>query len=118
MIKLILVIVLSTPLGINAKSYTTTMTPCDIGSNCKKCYEVVKVNYSIEINKKQVIASSADSTGKSITDEINNCTITDVNNWSCNTAAFVIRANNSVVTVQNTSNSSLASNNKEICLIN
>lgn len=118
MIKLILVVVLSAPFGINAKSYITTMTPCDMGINCKKCYEVVKINYSVNVNKKQIVATGIDNTGKQVSDVVSDCTITNMDNWSCNTTAFIIQSKNSIITLQNKSDSSLSRNNKEICLLN
>ena len=93
------------------------MSPCEIGSNCKKCYEVVHVAYSIDTHKKQIVASSTDITGKQIADVVNNCSITNIDNWSCNTAMFVIQASNAIITLQNKSNSSLARSNKELCLL-
>lgn len=117
MLKFILSIFLFAPLSIYAKSFITNMSPCDIGTSCKKCYEVVQVTYSVEVNKKQIVATGIDNTGKQVSDVVNNCTITNMDNWSCNTTAFVIQANNAIITLQNKSNSSLARSNKEICLI-
>ena len=58
------------PLSVHAKSYEVTLSPCDIGTNCKKCYEVIKLTYSVEVKSKQIYVSGKDSSGKDIKEPI------------------------------------------------
>ncbi len=104
------------PLTSYAKSYDVTLSPCDIGSNCKKCYEVIKLSYIVEMSTKQVFVSGKDTTGKDIKEPMGKCQITDINNWTCDSAQLVTYANNGVITVTNKPESSMARNMKEVCL--
>ena len=117
MIKFILTIILSTPLSINAKSYTATMTPCDIGTSCKKCYEVVKLTYTVDMSSKKIFTSGIDTSGKEIKEPLEKCQITDVSNWVCDSAQLVTNAKNGVITITNKPESSMARSKKEVCLI-
>jgi len=100
-----------------AKTYDLTLTPCDIGTNCKKCYEVVKVSYSVDTNKRQVTLLGKTVEGKDFKEAIDKCEVMDKNNWSCDSVFMTTQAKSGVVTVTNNSTSSLANNKKEICLI-
>jgi hypothetical protein len=116
--KLLLILALLwLPPSLYAKSYDVTLSPCDIGSNCKKCYEVVKLSYIVDMSTKQVFVSGKDATGKDIKEPIGKCQITDVNNWSCDSAQLVTIAKNGMITVTNNPESSLARNKMEVCLI-
>jgi hypothetical protein len=105
------------PLTVHAKSYDVTISPCDMGTNCKKCYEVVKLTYSIDMKSKQIFASGKDSNGKEIKEPLEKCQITDANNWVCDSAQLVTYAKNGVVTIANKPESSMARSKKEVCLI-
>lgn len=100
-----------------AKSYDLTLTPCDIGTNCKKCYEVVKVSCSVDTNKKQVTVFGKSIEGKDINEVNDKCKVIDGSNWSCDSVFMTTQAKSGVVVITNKSNSSLASRNKEVCLI-
>jgi len=100
-----------------AKTYDLTLTPCDLGTNCKKCYEVVKVSYSVDIVKKQVTVSGKTIEGKDINEVNEKCKVIDGNNWSCDSAFMNTQAKSGVVAINNKPNSSLMSRNKEVCLI-
>jgi len=99
------------------KSHDLTLTICDIGTNCKKCYEVVKVSYSVDVNKKQVIVSSKSIEGKDINEVNDKCKVIDRDNWSCDSVFMTTHAKNGVVATYSKPSSSLANNKKEICLI-
>ena len=103
------------PLILHAKSYEVTMSPCDTGTNCKKCYEVVKVTYTVNINSKQVITSGMDINGKVIKEPIEKCQIADENNWICNSAYLITQAKNGVITLTNKTESSMSRSKKEVC---
>ena len=117
MLKRLLLLVLFLPLTSYAKSYDVTLSPCDIGSNCKKCYEVVKLSYIVDTTTKQVFVSGKDTTGKDIKEPIGKCQIKDVNNWTCDSAQLVTNAKNGVISVINKPESSLARNKMEVCLV-
>ena len=100
----------------HAKSYDLTLTPCDGDTNCKKCYEVVKVSYFVDANKKQVTTSGKDIEGKDINEVNDKCKVIDERNWNCDSAFMTTQAKNGVVTITNKPTSSLVNNKKEICL--
>ncbi len=50
----LLLFTLFLPLKLNAKSYDVIMSPCDMGTNCKKCYEVIKLTYAVDVKSKQI----------------------------------------------------------------
>lgn len=114
--KFYLLIALLLPITSYAKSYEVTLSPCDIGSNCKKCHEVIKLSYIVNMNTKQVFVAGKDTTGKDIKEPIDKCQITDVNNWTCDSAQLVTNTKNGVITVINKPESSLARSKKEICV--
>ena len=105
------------PFTVHAKSYDVTISPCDMGTNCKKCYEVVKLTYTIDMKSKQIFASGTDVNGKEIKEPLEKCQITDANNWVCDSAQLVTYAKNGVVTITNKPESSMARSKKEVCLI-
>lgn len=118
MIKLFLTfILLWFPLSVYAKSYDVTLSPCDIGSNCKKCYEVVKLAYIVDMTTKQIFVSGKDTMGKDIKEPMGKCQITDLNNWTCDSAQLVTSAKNGVISIINKPESSMARNKMEVCLI-
>ncbi len=117
MLKRLLLPLLFLPLTSYAKSYDVTLSPCDIGSNCKKCYEIVKLSYIVDMTTKQIFVSGKDTTGKDIKEPMGKCQITDINNWSCDSAQLVTIAKNSVIAITNKPESSLARSKKEVCLI-
>jgi hypothetical protein len=114
---LLIFVFLCYPLSLYAKSYDVTISPCDIGSNCKKCYEVINISYIVDTKTKQVFISGKDITGKDIKEPIEKCQIADANNWVCDSAQLVTNAKNGVITITNKPESSLARNKKEVCLI-
>jgi hypothetical protein len=105
------------PFTVHAKSYDVTISPCDMGTNCKKCYEVVKLTYTIDVKSKQIFASGKDASGKEIKEPLEKCQITDVNNWVCDSAQLVTNAKNGVIAITNKPESSMARNKKEVCLV-
>ena len=115
--KLMLSLCLFLPLTLHAKSYDVTISPCDMGTNCKKCYEVVKLTYTIDMKSKQIFASGKDVNGKEIKEPLEKCQITDVKNWVCDSAQLVTDANNGLITITNKPESSMARSKKEICLV-
>lgn len=116
MLKRLLLPLLFLPLTSYAKSYDVTLSPCDIGTNCKKCYEVVKLSYIVDTTTKQVFISGKDTTGKDIKEPIGKCQIIDVNNWTCDTAQLVTNAKNGEIAILNKPESSMARSKKEVCL--
>jgi hypothetical protein len=115
--KFLSIFLILLPLTLHAKSYEVTMSPCDMGTNCKKCYEVIKLIYSVDMNSKQVFVSGKDISGKEIREPLEKCQITDVNNWVCDSTQLVTNAKNGVITITNKAESSLARSKKEVCLI-
>jgi hypothetical protein len=99
------------------KSHDLTLTVCDIGTNCKKCYEVVKVSYSVDVAKKQVTISGKSIEGKDINEVNNKCKVIDGNNWTCDSAFMITQAKDGVLTIANKPESSLVNNKKEVCLV-
>ena len=100
-----------------AKTYDLTLRPCDAGTNCKKCYEVVKVSYSVDVVKKQVTVSGKSIEGKDINEVNNKCKVIDGNNWTCDSAFMITQAKDGVLTIANKPESSLVNNKKEVCLV-
>ena len=100
-----------------AKTYDLTLSPCDTGTNCKKCYEVVKVSYSVDANKKQVTVLGKDIEGKEINEVNDKCKVIDGINWSCDSVFMTTQAKNGVIAIYNKPSSSLVNNKKEVCLI-
>ena len=105
------------PLTLYAKSYDVTLSPCDIDTNCKKCYEVIKLTYSVDVKSKQIFVSGKDISGKDIKEPLEKCQITDASNWVCDSAQLVTNAKNGVITIANKPESSMARSKKEVCLV-
>lgn len=105
------------PNELFAKSYDLTVTPCDEGTNCKKCYEVVKMTYTVDTKTKQVTLTGNAIDGKPHKEVNEKCKVTDENNWVCESVFATIQAKNGAVSVINKSNSSSASSKKEICIV-
>ena len=99
-----------------AKSYDLTLSPCDMGTNCKKCYEVVKMSYVVDTNKKQVTVSGMSIEGKDIKDVNDKCKVSDENNWTCDSAFMTTQVKSGILAIANKPKSSLVNNKKEICL--
>jgi hypothetical protein len=99
------------------KSHDLTLTICDIDTNCKKCYEVVKASYSVDIITKRVTVSGNSVEGKDINEVNNKCKVIDGNNWTCDSAFMTTQAKDGVLTIANKPESSLVNNKKEVCLI-
>ena len=100
-----------------AKSYVVDMKVCDTNTSCTKCYETVKITYSVNPKLKQVIASGKDVSGIDVIETLDKCQISDEKNWTCESVFITTQVNNEVVKLFNKSNSSLASRKKEVCLI-
>jgi hypothetical protein len=113
----LLLFTLFLPLTLHAKSYEVTLSPCDMGTNCKKCYEVTKLTYSVDVKSKQVFVSGKDISGKEIKEPLEKCQITDANNWVCDSAQLVTNAKNGVIKITNKPESSMARSKKEVCLV-
>ncbi len=111
-----LFIFLFLPLAPHAKSYDVTLSPCDMGTNCKKCYEVIKLTYSVDMNSKQIFVSGKDISGKEIKEPLEKCQITDASNWVCDSAQLVTNAKNGMIAITNKPESSLSRSKKELCL--
>jgi hypothetical protein len=105
------------PLTLHAKSYDVTLSPCDMDTNCKKCYEVIKLTYAVDVKSKQIFVLGKDISGKEIKEPLEKCQITDANNWVCDSAQLVTNAKNGVIRITNKPESSMARSKKEICLI-
>jgi hypothetical protein len=115
-LKQLLLPLLFLPLTLHAKSYEVTLSPCDMGTNCKKCYEVIKLTYSVDVKSKQIFVSGKDISGKDIKEPLEKCQITDASNWICDSSQLVTYAKNGVITITNILESSLARSKKEVCL--
>jgi|GEM_PF-1757423 len=105
------------PLTLHAKSYDVIMSPCDMGTNCKKCYEVIKLTYAVDVKSKQIFVLGKDISGKEIKEPLEKCQISDVSNWVCDSAQLVTNAKNGVITITNKPESSMARSKKEVCLV-
>jgi hypothetical protein len=116
-LKKLLLPLLFLPLTLHAKSYDVTLSPCDMGTNCKKCYEVIKLTYSVDAKSKQIFVSGKDVSGKEIKEPLEKCQITDASNWVCDSAQLVTNTKNGVITISNKPESSMARSKKEICLV-
>ena len=88
-----------------------------MGTNCKKCYEVIKLTYMVDVKSKQIFVSGKDISGKEIKEPLEKCQITDINNWVCNSTQLVTNAKNGVITITNKPETSMARSKKEVCLI-
>ncbi len=64
--KKLLFIFFLVPLTLHARSYDLPLSPCDNGSNCQKCYEVVKLTFTVNMNSRQLFVSGRDIGGKDI----------------------------------------------------
>ena len=117
MLKQLLLLFLFLPLTLHAKSYDVILSPCDMGTNCKKCYEVIKLTYSVDVKSKQIFVSGKDISGKEIKEPLEKCQITDVNNWVCDSTQLVTNAKNGVITITNKPETSMARSKKEVCLV-
>lgn len=115
--KKILITLLLMPSFIFAKSYVVDIKVCDINTNCIKCYETVQLNYIVNQKSKKITVSGKDVNGKDVSETLDKCQISDEENWICESAFIATQATNGVVKVTNKSNSSLSSNEKEVCLI-
>jgi hypothetical protein len=115
--KKLLITLLVLPSFSFAKSYVVDMKVCDTKTNCTKCYETIKITYSVNPKLKQVIASGIDLTGKDVSETLDKCQISDEKNWVCESAFISTQVSSGVVKVVNKSNTSFASNKKEVCLI-
>ena len=100
-----------------AKSYDLTLSPCDKGTNCTRCYEVVKVSYLIDANKKQVTVLGKGIEGNAFKQTIDKCEVIDRDNWSCDSFFMTIQAKSGAATIINKPTSSLVNDKKEICLV-
>jgi hypothetical protein len=99
------------------KSHDLTLTICDIGTNCKICYEAVKVFYSVDVITKQVTVSGKSIEEKEINEVNYKCKVIDGDNWSCDSTFMSTQAKSGVLAITNKPNSSLATRSKEVCLI-
>ena len=115
--KKLLITLLFLPSLSFAKSYVVDMKVCDTNTTCTKCYETIKITYSVNPKLKQVIASGIDVSGKDVSETLDKCQISDERNWSCESAFITTQVSNGVVKVVNKSNTSFASSKKEVCLI-
>jgi hypothetical protein len=115
--KKLLITLLFLPSVSFAKSYVVDMKVCDTNTKCAKCYETIKITYSVNSKLKQVIASGKDVNGKDLSETLDKCQISDEKNWICESAFITTQVSNGVVKVVNKSNTSFASNKKEVCLI-
>jgi hypothetical protein len=115
--KKILITLLVLPSFSFAKSYVVDMKVCDTKTNCTRCYETIKITYSVNPQLKQVIASGIDLTGKNVSETLDKCQISDEKNWICESAFITTQVSNGVVKVANKNNTSFASSKKEVCLI-
>ena len=117
MIKSLFFLLMLCSVTAYAKTYDLTLSPCDLGTNCKKCYEVVKVSYSVDMVKEQVTVSGKSIEGKDINEINDKCKMIDANNWSCDSVFMTTQAKGGVVTIVNKKNSSLAAGKKEVCMV-
>jgi hypothetical protein len=115
--KKLLITLLLLPSISFAKSYVVDMKVCDTNTSCSKCYETIKITYSVNSKLKQVIASGIDVSGKDISETLDKCQIADEKNWICESAFITTQVSSGVVKVLNKGNTSFASNKKEVCLI-
>lgn len=115
--KKLLITLMLLPSFSFAKSYVVDMKVCDTNTSCTKCYETIKITYSVNTKLKQVIASGIDTSGKDVVETLDKCQISDETNWICESAFITTQVSNGVVKVVNKSNTSFASNKKEVCLI-
>jgi hypothetical protein len=103
--------------SVYAKTYDLTLSPCDMDTNCKKCYEVIKISYAVDASKKQVTISGKSIEGKDINEINDKCKVIDANNWSCDSVIMTTQVKSGVVAITNKTSSSLVNNKKEVCLI-
>lgn len=115
--KIIVTFLLSVPCLVYGKNYSVFITPCDIGSNCKKCYERVEITYSINTKKNEVTFSGKESDGKVLKEVVNNCQIKDENNWKCDSPSLVTIVSGGVLSISNKKDTSLSRSKKEMCLV-
>lgn len=115
--KKLLIALLLLPSFSFAKSYVIDMKVCDTNTTCTKCYETIKITYSVNPELKQVTASGMDVNGKNVSETLDKCQITDEKNWTCESVFVTTQVSNGVVKVVNKSNTSFASSKKEVCLI-
>ena len=88
-----------------------------MSTNCKKCYEVIKLTYTVDVKSKQIFVSGKDISGKEIKEPLEKCQITDANNWVCDSTQLVTNAMNGVITITNKPETSMTRSKKEVCLV-
>jgi hypothetical protein len=115
--KKLLITLLLLPNLAYAKSYVVDMKVCETHTKCTKCYETIKITYSVNPKLKQVIASGIDVSGKDVSETVDKCQISDEKNWICESAFITTQVSNGVVKVANKTNTSFSSSRKEVCLI-
>ena len=113
--KQLFLLILLLPTLAFANEYKVTITPCEKSSNCTKCYEQIDLTYRIDQISKTVTLSSLDEKGSLIQETIKECTVSNVNNWSCSSAFFKIGVESGKLNIINNPKSSLASSGKEAC---
>ncbi len=113
--KKIICLILLLPSLAFAKEYKVKITPCDKSSNCTKCYEQVALTYRVDEKSKTVILSGLDIKGSPIQESIQECTVSNANNWSCDGAFVRVDVKNGDLKILDNPKSSLASSGKEVC---
>lgn len=116
--KKLIFIILLVPSLTFAKEYKLKITPCDKSSNCTKCYEQVVITYRVDEKSKTIILSGLDEKGSLVKETIKECTVSNVNNWSCNGTFLWVDVKNGEINIINNPKSSLANAGKEVCRIN
>ncbi len=110
-------LITSTPLVSFGKNYDVTMKICDIGTKCDKCYETVKVSYLVSSKNKEVTVYGKDVNGKDVKEVLNNCQISNEDNWECVSSSLVVQVKNGNFLLTNKPESSLVRGKKEVCIV-
>lgn len=112
----LMLITLLMPSLVLSKEYTLVITPCDRGSNCKKCYEQVELTYKIDEKLMTVTLIALDEKGSLIQETSKECFVGSTNDWWCSGVFMSVASKNAELRIFNNPKSSLASSGKELCM--
>ncbi len=86
--NLVAALIALSPLYAAAKDYPLNVKICEENSGCQKCIEDHKMTLSVDAAKKVVFARAISTEGKPLNETLKNCTVSSVNDWSCDPVNF------------------------------
>ena len=115
--KKFIFLILLLPTLAFSKEYKVKISPCDKSSNCTKCYKQVQVGLTFIVDEKSktVTLSGFDDKGSIVEDTNKECTVSNANNWSCNSAFMKIDVKDGDLSILINPNNSFDSAGIEFC---